>query len=336
MKKSHQTDLNTISKQVFDKKLKKRNFEDPKLISSIEKHFIEKRGYVFKMPKPGESVILLYSGGLDSTIAWAYLIEKYKLHVYPLIFKGETRKNLGQAKAIHFFKKYFKKRYSDYYHKPLEINSNFFPSKLFKQMFNPNKIHPETLFNYLTYDHKSFKFDKFLPGTAAFTPISAAIYQKYLENQYNIKIQAIFLAVLAGDGTEIPSQSFTYLRKTLLFLDEFIPTGNLQIASIFFEKEIGLFCEKKDIIKLGAKTLKIPLEKTYSCYANKLFHCNNCLACYSRHLEFKKANIVDKTMYYDKLFIVKKMSEFRHWIKYYLLKGKTLCEHIKRQVVKRF
>jgi len=333
MKKSHQIDLNTISKKEFKQKIKKRSFENTELINSIEKHFIEKRGYVFKMPKPGESVILLYSGGLDSTVAWSYLIKKYKLHVYPLVFKN--RKNFGQKKSIFYFKKYFKKRYGNYYHKPLEIYSNFFPAKFFKQMADLKKIHPETLLNYLINDYKSFKFNKFFPGSNALTPISGVIYQNYLENQYNIKIKAIFLAVLAGDGTEIPSQSFTYLRKTMLFLDEFIQTGNLQIASIFFEKEIGLFCEKKDIIKLGAKTLKIPLEKTYSCYAKKLFHCNDCLACYSRRLEFKKANIVDKTMYYDKLFIVKKVAKFRYLAKNYLLKGKTLCKHFKRQVVKK-
>ena len=107
MKKSHQIDLNTISEKEFKKKIKKRSFENTKLIDSIEKYFIEKRGYVFKMPKPEESVILLYSGGLDSTVAWSYLIEKYKLHVYPLVFKN--RNSFGQKKSIFYFKKYFKK-----------------------------------------------------------------------------------------------------------------------------------------------------------------------------------------------------------------------------------
>ena len=124
---------------------------------------------------------------------------------------------------------------------------------------------------------------------------------------YNLKIKTLFLAVLAGDGTLVPTQSFTYLRKTILFLDNFINSGDLQIASIFFEKELGLFCEKKDIIQLGIKDLKLPLEKTYSCYRAKLLHCGSCIACYSRRVEFEKAKLVDKTLYYDKLFIARKL-----------------------------
>jgi len=323
--------LKTISKASFNNKLKARDFENIDLINLIEEHFLKKRGYVFKMPKPGESVILLYSGGIDSTVAWSYLIEQYKLHVYPLIL---TKKNkFAQQRTIHYFKKFFKVKYGDYYHQPLEIDSSFFPPKLYKSMFNIKKVHPEFILNNLTANFQVFNF---LSGLNALTPISGLIYQKYLENQYNLKIKAIFLGVLAGDGTEIASQSFTYLRKTLFFLDDFVPSGDLQIASIFFEKELGLFSEKNDVIKLGAKKLKLPLEKTYSCYGNKLFHCNSCLACYSRRLGFQKAKIVDKTVYYDKLFIVKKSSELRHLLEYYLVKGKSLCNHIKHQLAKKF
>ncbi|MFA6814597.1 MAG: 7-cyano-7-deazaguanine synthase [Patescibacteria group bacterium] len=316
MKKNNQF-LKKINKKAFNQKLSKRNFENLELIDSIEKHFIKKRGYVFRMPKPGEPVILLYSGGLDSTIAWAHLIEKYKLHVYPLILR--EKKNLGQQQSIRYFKKFFKKKYGNYYHQPLEITSNFFPSRLFKRTINLKKVHPEVLLNYLT---ENFKVFKFLPGLNALSPISGLIYQKYLENQFNIKIKAIFLGVLAGDGTAVPTQTFTYLRKTLLFLDDFVSSGNLQIASLFFERELGLFCEKKDIMGLGFNKLRLPLEKTYSCYRGKFFHCNSCLACYSRNLEFKKANILDKTLYYDKLFIVRKAMTLGHLFKYYLSKLK--------------
>ena len=315
--------LKTISKASFNNKLKARDFENIDLINLIEEHFLKKRGYVFKMPKPGESVILLYSGGIDSTVAWSYLIEQYKLHVYPLIL---TKKNkFAQQRTIHYFKKFFKVKYGDYYHQPLEISSSFFPPKLFKNMFNLKKVHPEVILN---YSAENFQVFNFLSGLNALSPISGLIYQKYLENQYNLKIKAIFLAVLADDGTEIASQSFTYLRKTLFFLDDFVPSGDLQIASIFFEKELGLFSEKNDIIKLGAKKLKLPLEKTYSCYKNKLFHCNSCLACYSRHLGFQKAKIVDKTVYYDKLFIVKKMTALNRSLEYHLSKLKKDCHDV--------
>ena len=317
--KKNQNLLATISKRKFEQKLEKIKFENLKLIDFIEKYFIEKRGYVFKMPKPGEPVILLYSGGLDSTVAWAYLIEKYKLHVYPLVLRKNN--NLGSRHSIKYFKKYFKKRYKEYYHEPLEFKSRFFPPKLVRKMFDAKQMHPEVLLKYLSRDFKSLDF---LSGTNAWSPISGIIYQKFLENQFNLKVKAIFLAVLSGDGKFVPSQTLTYLRKTLFFLDEFIPSGELQIASIFFEKYLGLFTEKNEIIKLGVKKLKIPLEKTYSCYRGHLFHCNSCLACYSRRLEFKKAKIVDKTLYYDKLLVLERMSSLIRFLKKYLSKGKKI------------
>jgi 7-cyano-7-deazaguanine synthase in queuosine biosynthesis len=329
--KKKTTDLNTISKKEFSQRIRKRQFENIELINFIEKYFIEKRGYVFKMPKPGESVILLYSGGLDSTVAWSYLIEKYKLHVYPLVLIKNM--DIGQVRSIKYFKKYFKNKYGEYYHEPLEFKSRLFPPKLFKRMFDLKQVHPECLFHYLD---ENFQVFKFLPGLNALNPIFGVIYQKYLENQYNLKIMTIFLGVLAGDGIEVSSQSFTFLRKTMFFLDDFVPSGTLQIASIFFEKELGFFSEKSDIIKMASEKLKLPLEKTYSCYRKKLFHCNSCLACYSRSLGFQKAKKVDKTLYYDKLLIVKELTKLKNILYYYLMKGKSLCNHIKHQVVKKF
>ncbi len=328
--KKDKNSLKTISKASFNNKLKARDFENIDLINLIEGHFLKKRGYVFKMPKPGESVILLYSGGLDSTIAWSYLIEKYKLHVYPLIISNP--KNLGQQYSIRFFSKYFKKKYKNYYHPPFLVKNNFLSPKIKKQLTNLKKMHPQSILDRVS---SNFKPISPLSGLAALSPIYGLTYLEYLKSKNNIDIKAIFLAVLAGDGTAIATQTFTYLRKTLFFLDDYIHAGNLQIASIFFEKEIGLFCEKKDIIKLGSKQLRLPLEKTYSCYKNKLINCGSCLACYSRSLEFKKAKIVDKTFYYDKLFIVKKAKSLSCLFKYHLSKKGFLCNLMKPPSVKK-
>ncbi|MBU1326772.1 hypothetical protein KKB64_01735, partial [Patescibacteria group bacterium] len=60
------TFLPTISQKMFLQKMKRRHFENIPAIQSVESYFQKTRGYVVAMPKPGEKIILLTSGGLDS------------------------------------------------------------------------------------------------------------------------------------------------------------------------------------------------------------------------------------------------------------------------------
>lgn len=313
--KQHKNSLKTISKADFIKKLKTRELENIEVINDIEKYFLKKRGYVFKMPKPGESVILLYSGGLDSTVAWAYLIEKYKLQVYPLVVLRS--KSLGQLRSIRFFSKYFKKKYKKYYHKPFFIQNDLVSKKIKNQLTNIKKMNPQSILDRISINFEPINL---LRGITGLFPIYGLTYMQYLKSKHNIDTNTIFVGVLAGDGTVVPTQTFTYLRKIMFCLDDHLPFTDLQISSIFFEKELGRFCEKRDVIKYVQKNVGLPLEKTYGCDRGKLFHCNSCLSCYERSSEFKKAKIVDKTMYYDKLFVIQKADKIYQYLKYHLYK----------------
>jgi len=78
--------------------------ENLEAIQTIENFFIKKRGYIFKMPSPKKPVILLLSGGLDSIISWALLMEIYQLVVHPLVrISPESGTELKRTKrAINF------------------------------------------------------------------------------------------------------------------------------------------------------------------------------------------------------------------------------------------
>jgi len=54
---------------------------------------------------------------------------------------------------------------------------------------------------------------------------------------------------------------------------------------------------KSDLLKSGIKNLGDSIFKTWSCYANKKYHCGICESCNNRKTAFKKAGIIDKTKY---------------------------------------
>jgi len=285
-----------ISKKEFWQRLKKRAFEDIEAIKVIEKFLIKKRGFIFKMPKPNTPVILLVSGGLDSTITWGLLMDKFKLKVYPLFFRRGINRWRKESKALDYFTNLYKKRYPQYFYPPLKISVNL-PVPEFELLLKKKEFHPVFLLEFIKNINNLEELD-ILPQTVQpyLYPFLGLNYAAVLWQTKNIKINTVFSSVLPGDGTVVYSQTFTALRSTILSFCLATNNFNWQFASPVFEKEIGFWLEKSDLIKIG-NYLNLPLEKTWSCYHEKKYQCGKCLTCYSRKLEFQKAGIIDKTSY---------------------------------------
>ena len=66
--------------------------------------------------------------------------------------------------------------------------------------------------------------------------------------------------------------------------------GNVRVESPFVDKT------KVEIVKLGAE-LGVPFELTYSCYRGWEKHCGNCPACVARKEAFRLAGVPDVTEY---------------------------------------
>jgi len=288
--------IQKISKKEFWHRLGKRNLEDIEAIKLIEKFLIGKRRYIFKMPKPNTPVVLLVSGGLDSTITWGLLMDKFRLKVYPLFFKRGINRWKKESKALDYFANLYKKRYPEYFYPPLKISVNL-PVPEFELLLKKENFHPNFILESIK-DIDNLEDLDILPQTVQpyLYPFLGLNYAAVIWQTKNIKIDTIFNSVLPGDGTVVYSQTFTALRSTLLSFCLATNNFNWQFASPVFEKEIGFWLEKSDLIKIG-NHLNLPLEKTWSCYGEGKYQCGKCLTCYSRKFEFKKAGIVDKTIY---------------------------------------
>lgn len=296
--------LNKISNAQFIAKLKKRSFENLKNIKMVEDFFDKSRGYVFKMPKPNTPVILLASGGLDSIITWGILLEKYHLKTYPLFIFRDVKRSLKEEKAVEFFTDYFSKKYPDKVFPLMKFSTQLFPKEIKKASKDAkNYYHPNRILETLGKDYKSLNdLLKFYPDDSQrvlpfLNVFYGLMYADYLYDRYLEKVTTVFTGVMAGDGTVLPSQSFTSLRNALLSACSVTNSYEIQYCSLAMEKELGFWFEKKDFIKIGHQ-LRIPLEKAWSCYNSGKYQCGDkCLACHSRRAEFKLAGVKDKTEY---------------------------------------
>jgi len=283
----------TISKDKFWQRLKKRPYENIKLIKLVENYLIKSRGYVFKMPPPNTPVILLSSGGLDSTVIWELLLSKYHLIIYPLFLTRNKTISQQALKAVDYFDTYFQKKYPTLSQPLMKFSTHLLPPEIEKTIINPNLLHPEQLFN--TIQHKfsgPYKKSPF-PSLQVFYGL---LYAQYLFGRYRTSIKTIFNGVTAKDGLRIPGQTLTSLRLELLNLITTDAQSDWQFASPVFENKLNHWLTKTDLIKI-ANQLHLPLKKTWSCYLNNQFHCGQCESCEARQIGFKLAKVTDPAKY---------------------------------------
>jgi 7-cyano-7-deazaguanine synthase len=57
-----------------------------------------------------------------------------------------------------------------------------------------------------------------------------------------------------------------------------------------------LSMNKAEIVKLGSE-LRVPFERTWSCYKGGALHCGTCGTCHERREAFALAEVVDPTTY---------------------------------------
>lgn len=286
------TEIPILHTEEFVKHIQKRKYEDLNLVTMVERYLIKKRGHIFRMPKPGSHVVLMVSGGIDSTVAWYLLTKKYSLHVYPIM--ASPNRFHPQERSLRFFSHIYKHRFSDLYHEPLIIRQASIPKELLA-LSRGLRFTPQALLDSYDIKHKSFGW---APGSGSsmLNVVYAMLYLESLRSTNSHAFTTIFCGVTAMDGIGIKSQTLTFVRLSNLYAMQFFANPTIQLASLYFEKETGWFARKADIIRIGASA-SLPLEHTHSCYLGGFIHCGTCGGCDARRWEFKESGIEDKTYY---------------------------------------
>ena len=212
-----------------------------------------------------QKAIVLFSSGLDSTTVLYYAMSKgYECHC--LIF------DYGQkhSKEVNNAKKFAESLHLDYH-----IVKTSIPWDT-SSLINKDKKIPE---------HKQIK-EGFVPST--YVPGRNTIFLSYaISYAETIKAKKIFLGINAVDFSSYPDCTPQYLKSMQQVMKAF--NNGIEICAPI-EKY-----SKSQIIKLGTK-LKVPYEKTWSCYNGKNKPCGKCDSCKLRAKGFKEAGIDDPAL----------------------------------------
>ncbi len=212
-----------------------------------------------------EKAVVLFSSGLDSTTVLYYALSKgYDCHC--LIFDYGQKHNKEVKNATKFALSLGLS-----YH----IVKTSIPWNKSALIGTGQKI-PE---------HKTIKAG-FVPST--YVPGRNTIFLSYaVSYAETIKAKKIFLGINAVDFSSYPDCTPQYL-KAMRQVMKALGNGIEIVAPI--EK-----FSKGEIIKLGTK-LKVPYQKTWSCYNGKNIPCGKCDSCKLRAKGFKEAGINDPAL----------------------------------------
>jgi 7-cyano-7-deazaguanine synthase len=212
-----------------------------------------------------QKVIVLFSSGLDSTTVLYYAMSKgYDCHCLIFDYGQKHSKEVDNAKKFA---------------KSLKLNYHVVKTSIpwdTSSLINKDKKIPE---------HKQIK-EGFVPST--YVPGRNTIFLSYaISYAETIKAKKIFLGVNAVDFSSYPDCTPQYLKSMQQVMKAL--NNGIEICAPI-EKY-----SKAQIIKLGTK-LKVPYEKTWSCYNGKNKPCGKCDSCKLRAKGFKEAGIDDPAL----------------------------------------
>lgn len=283
--------LSIKTKKEIQRLLEARKLEDVNALQTIETLLKEKRGYVFHMPKEGESVILTVSGGLDSTILWGMLLEKYKLQVYPVFFRRGHKRIRREEDAVRFFSQFFQKKYPQVFHRPRFLSVPMPPKEIRWEITE----HSQEIANTETNQRKG------IPLYSGLLAFNAVEYAYFLQEENNILIRTIFSSFVSSDGESLKYETLTAMRSLMQDICILTDDERWQYTSLALEKELGHFWDK-DVLIQWAFEREYPVERMFSCISpiNYKIHCGRCYFCQYRKKSFARAGVQDPTEYkYD-------------------------------------
>ncbi|GAK59298.1 7-cyano-7-deazaguanine synthase [Candidatus Vecturithrix granuli] len=236
---------------------------------------MKKRGFVSKWPE-NKCAVMILSGGLDSVITCAWLLEEKQFILFPLhIQRGQTNAK-AELNSVKFFEKFFMDKYPE----------KFFPVECINVHIPPIEFKTELGW---------YMKEKGYPLRDPILLQYAVQYAYAIHQRYQKYPKTIFCAL--GPKDPFPHTKLVSLRSTTISVCQNLDDWDWLITSpnidVFLREQAF---DKPDEIRWAIQH-NIPIEKTISCYQAQSYNCGQCANCKRRQEAFKIAGIKDPTHY---------------------------------------
>ena len=228
--------------------------------------------------------VLIYSGGMDSTVLLHALVKEFKSsNIIAVSFDYKSKHNTNEFKSAKYFCKKLKVK-----HLIVDISeiSKYLKSDLLKNGGDIPEGH---------YEEKTMIKTVVPFRNGIMLSIACGIAES---NGFNF----VAIGNHAGDHAVYPDCRETFIES----MNEAMAYGTyngINIISPFKSKT------KANIVEAG-KVLGVEFDKTYSCYRGQKVQCGRCSTCFERREAFLLASVRDKTVYKDKTPIKKLIKEY--------------------------
>lgn len=243
------------------------------MLKVLDTLLLSKKGKEISSLPYREDVVFLISGGLDSTIGVAQVIDKYNCVVYPLFVQRHSKNMKYEFSAIKKIYKLMKKKYPKNL-KEVEMVDIEIPPIKFKKGLKKERLN--------TTGH--------VLRNVSLSSIGAQ-YAVFLNDNLGLDIKTVFLGSIGDDN--FPHNKLEIFRLMTLILCWDLNDYRWQVVSPFidpFFQEIPN--NKKDNIKWAEKN-GIPLNQTRTCTLAGDKACGICSDCLKRKNAFENAGFID-------------------------------------------
>ncbi len=238
----------------------------------LEKMIKDERGWISKKPL-NESVVFMSSGGLDSTIGIAQLIDKYNCVVYPLFVKRKSKNMVFEEQAFSEIIKDLQKKYPNNIRRVETLDVEVPPIQ-FKEGL--------TEFRLKNLGHALRNVNLQTLGVQ---------YAVYLNDNLNIQIRSIFAGTVKSDA--YPHNQLEAFRLMTLMTCWDQGDFSWQVTSPFLDPYFQEIPEDKSGNIKWAMENGLPINKTRTCTLADLKPCGLCDDCTIRRTNFSTAGYDD-------------------------------------------
>ncbi len=262
-----------MNEEYWRKLLSQNNKLYGKNVNSMEAILIENRGYLREIPCD-EYVILIFSGGMDSTILIDVIIRQWNSKVVLLYYKRKSKNQKWEEESVDYFFNFYQER---------------FPQNLIELI--KLEIEIPLRFNKEYLDRTRQKV-MMLPLRNTIMWGNAFTQAAYLSGKYKTTIRTVIVGSVKEDISSPESGILSILSQNV---HTCISMGiwYYQLLAPFIDGSLEKVYSKVNLLQYAKKHI-IPIERTRSCFGADKEPCNRCLACDNRNNAYAQLDIIEK------------------------------------------